>query len=627
MNKFNRLVKTLPSFYQAETSTYLRGLLLAWGIQDDEIEVQIREAKDQLFVEDASGRYLDRLASDFGVARTPELGIEDPDFRKLVPVLSTYPKQVRNTLIALFDVFWGPGFTRANINSGNSEPFNFGAPTNLTGTLAFLKNDKLVKGTGTSFLSEIQPGDYIRPSSANDTQFVKVSRILSNTELELSTEWTNSNIALISGKKTVVKTLSYTADGTISKTIRFDPSYFNDVTSIKASELATAINSSVEHNVVISADVFIDPISGSKLNIRTSTPGLQGSIQITGGTANSPAILNFNLDKKTTVKAAVYELNPNEIVVKIPSSVPVLRRSLKGAAHPKGQKTKIASLKGTFNFAVLGTNSTLTVEVDGTPYTVIFNHTTDFKDPSQVTPSEIVLVINKQLSFLKAFTGEEGMYNKVGLRTTEGSSEYKVTGGTSNSILQFPTTLQTDPDVIDPAYPSSYVFDPTGQLYTVTGRNALLSQSIGEGSIQPSISLVDSSNLPNKAGLILFNFGRSQQEGPISYSSRPNNSSLLIDPSHVFQKPHVVGRYVNLIDSSPTLPRVTGDDYPVYIVGTEEARAAAQTLIKRLTAAGVIIRFIIEFPEVLFECKISVSESPDYVGSRSGIMNPLFSCQ
>src|SRR5687768_12782735 len=107
MNKFKRLTSTLPAYYRAEVQTYLGGLLHAWGISDDQVTAQIVEAKKQLFIQTAEGRYLDRDASNYGVERSAELGIADPDFRKLTPILSTFPKQVRGTLVSLFDVFWG----------------------------------------------------------------------------------------------------------------------------------------------------------------------------------------------------------------------------------------------------------------------------------------------------------------------------------------------------------------------------------------------------------------------------------------------------------------------------------------------------------------------------------------
>lgn len=619
-DKFTRMQNNMPSFYKAETNMMIRGLLKAWGVSDDEIELQISNTKDQLFVATGEGKYLDYLGNNVGVPRDPNLGLTDDDFRKLIPVLSFFPKQVRKTVIALLDVFWGEGFTRANVNSGNVETYDFGPASLLTGTVNFIKGNDIVKGIGTAFLTEVAPGDYIKAVSDSGITYQKVSAVFDDNALQLAQAWSGDIRIAATVAKGVVRELSYIADNQVPRTIRFKPNAFANLDAVKVSEIVAYLNADSEHSQYIKASAYLDPILGNKLNIRTNTPGLLGSIQITGGDANDPSRLNFDLLKHTEVRASVYEVNPNEIVVQIPSSVPILRRSLKGSAHPKSTKTEIFSVPELYNFSANPT-STLNITVDGTPYVVTFTNASDFANPAKVTSDEVVIAINRQLTFLKAFSHEKQGYLQVGLRTTEGSAEYQVTGGTANVILGFDTSLQQDPDLIVAGYPSSYIFDPTGQLFTVTGVASELSAPVPAGSVSTTLSLANAASFPNKPGKILLNFGRAEQEGPVGYNSRPNNSTLLIDASHVFQNEHVAGRLVNLVSDSPTIPRLTGDDYPVYIVGTEEARAAAQKLIKQLLAAGVVIRFIISFPEVLFECvcrDCGPSADVSYRGSLTG---------
>lgn len=623
-DKFKRLVKSMPGLYRPEVNTMIGGLLKAWGLSDDDVVVQLKETKKQLFETDASDRYLDLLANNVGVSRTAELGIEDSDFRNLIPVLSYYPKQVRQTIIALLDVFWGAGFTRANINSGNIETYDFSPEAALTGQVTFSKGSNIVKGTGTAFLSEIQAGQYIKSASDSGKLYAKVSGVIDNNTILLSSVpdalTTQVNVTAVVG---LVRELEYEVDnGEDRRKIRFKPNSFETLSAVTASELIAAINADPEHNKNLTASLFIDPLAGNKLNLRTNTPGLQGSIQIWGGDANTPLRLNFSLNKQIETRAAVYEINPNEIVVRIPSSVPVLRRKLQGSAHPKQTKTESFSDSATFDFASLGPSSSLNLTVDLIPYVVTFNNATDFVDPSAVTAAEVSRVINEQLVFLEAFDDGITGRNKVGLRTTDGSMEYQVTGGTANALLQFSTSLQQDPDLIVTGYPSAYIFDPTGQLFTVTGNVSTMTAQIDQGVISPTLSLSNASSFPNRPGLMLLNFGRNDQEGPIQYNSRPNNSTLLIDASYIFQTQHPIGSMVNFVDNNPTIPRITGEDYAVYVTGTQEARAAAQALIKKLLAAGVVVRFIIEFPEVLFECMCLTcrpSDSPDQVGSRTGL--------
>lgn len=623
MTKFERMVKSIPSLFKPETNTYIRGLLQAWGLGDDNITIQIQNTKEQLFVETALAKNLDRLGSNVGVTRSSELGIEDNDFRDLVPILSFYPKQVRRTIISLLDVFWGEGFTRPNISSGNVETYNFGPETALTGTLTFKKGELIVTGIGTNFTGQIQPGDYIKPGIASGLQYAKVSGVLSNTSLQLSLPWANDTLVNIAAQKGTTQTLTYKVDGLIEKTIRFIPNAFDDLIAVTLDELVAFLDSNGEHKPYITSSIFIDPILGSKLNIRTNTPGLRGSIQILGGTANSPTILNFSTQIQIETRAKVIEVNPNEIVIQIPSSVPVLRRTLKGSAHPRETKAQITSNREVFDFSSLGATSTLTLTIDGNPFTVTFTNATDFADPTSATALEVSNIINSQLLSLHASVGSGGNDSKrVALSTTNGSSEYQITGGTSNALLGFSTVLQQDPDLIEVGFPSPYLFDPVGQLFTVTGISSELSVPVVAGDVSSTLNLVNASNFPNIPGSFILDFGRPTQEGPISYSSRPNNSTLLIDASYQFQNSHSTGRKVNLISNTPSIPRVTGDDYAFTVTGTEEARAAAQELIKKLLAAGIVVRFIIDFPEYLFICTCrdcGPSEDPNLIGSRTGL--------
>lgn len=629
MNKFERLCKALPSLYKPELNVMVGGLLKAWAISDENLEVQISNAKDQLFVKTAADKYLNALGSNAGVDRSAELGLDDDTFRGLIPILSFYPKQVRETMIALLDVFWGAGFTRANVSSGNSEVFNFGTSSAIGGTAIFIKDSNIVQGLGTNFLSQVVVGDYIKPTASSGHYYAKVSQIISDTELELTLPWSNEIVLNTSVVKGIIRELQYSVDkNRYSSTIRFIPNAFEDLESITAQELVTFINNNLEHSKYITASAFYDPIGGTKLNLRTNTPGLQGSIQINGGDANIVSRLNFDIALHNETKAAVYEINPNEIVVRIPSSVPVLRRSLKGSSHPRQTKAELFSSIEPYNFSSLGASSTLDITIDGTPYVVTFNHAIDFIDPTQVSASEVTLAINRQLMFLEAFDLSSTSIKQVGLRTTAGSSEYQITGGLANNVLHFNTLLQLDPDIIVDGLPSAYIFDPVGQLFTVTRIKSSLSQQVNGGSIIPYISLADASSFPNKPGKFLVNFGRAKQEGPINYNSRPNNSTLLIDASYVFQNEHVVDSMVNFISDQPTLPRVTGDDYAFYITGTESARAAAQDLLKKLLASGVVIRFLIDFPEFLFTCIIASAPDslydPNYKGSLSGSVPLIF---
>ncbi len=123
-NALNRFFNTFPKVFNAQNNPILYALLYAIALSDDDVENSIEEAKKQLFVKTASGKYLDRLANSRGVRRPAVLGLNDDDFRNLIPNLSLKPKVIRKAFYDTADVFWGPRFSRANVTSGNVAPFD-----------------------------------------------------------------------------------------------------------------------------------------------------------------------------------------------------------------------------------------------------------------------------------------------------------------------------------------------------------------------------------------------------------------------------------------------------------------------------------------------------------------------
>lgn len=123
-DKFKRLVRSFPKVYKASENKVLKALLGAIAKSDAEVSTQIDNTKAQLFVRTAEGQNLDRLANSLGVSRPPELGLDDPTFQELIPNLSLKPKQIRKAFYDTGDVFWGPLFSRANIQTQNFAPYN-----------------------------------------------------------------------------------------------------------------------------------------------------------------------------------------------------------------------------------------------------------------------------------------------------------------------------------------------------------------------------------------------------------------------------------------------------------------------------------------------------------------------
>ena len=119
-------------------------------------------------------------------------------------------------------------------------------------------------------------------------------------------------------------------------------------------------------------------------------------------------------------------------------------------------------------------------------------------------------------------------------------------------------------------------------------RNTLLTATIPSG-------------FDSDGGHFILDFGLSTEEGPIRYLKIPNDNTLVIDPSYVFQKDHAVGTDLRYLRSvSPPTVSLDGTDFATHITGLAQARLALQDLIRGLIAAGVIIRFVVLLPEYRF---------------------------
>lgn len=156
--KFEKFVRTVPKVFKPANNPVMKALLKAFSGGDDEAAQQIQNAKAQLFVRTAEGQELDKLANSYGVSRPVSLGLTDTEYQELIPNLSLKAKQVRRAFYDTADVFWGPLFSRTNVQTGNAETFNISPGDELKisiddgdlQTIKVLTNDVAVAGAATA---------------------------------------------------------------------------------------------------------------------------------------------------------------------------------------------------------------------------------------------------------------------------------------------------------------------------------------------------------------------------------------------------------------------------------------------------------------------------------------------
>jgi hypothetical protein len=133
-----------------------------------------------------------------------------------------------------------------------------------------------------------------------------------------------------------------------------------------------------------------------------------------------------------------------------------------------------------------------------------------------------------------------------------------------------------------------------------------LGEAIQQGSNRSLIQVADVSDL-GASGYVVFEFGTSQQEGPVAFLGTSGSSGLIMDPSHVFTLDHPAGVEVRLVRSlGRYTPQTAGQDLPVYTVSTAPARAMLESYLRSCAAAGITLNYQINVPPQKWPLPVSL---------------------
>jgi hypothetical protein len=123
----------------------------------------------------------------------------------------------------------------------------------------------------------------------------------------------------------------------------------------------------------VTVEVRTDALTGNEfVNMRTNTPGSTGKIEILDSTMIGVSKVDFTVGNYDILdldqRVAIYNINPNELLIEIPAIVPALRRTLKGSHHFHEDSTLEPPVapdngiwQGSFMFNPTGTVNTFTI--------------------------------------------------------------------------------------------------------------------------------------------------------------------------------------------------------------------------------------------------------------------------
>lgn len=343
----------LNPYFNTRANPNWKAIVEAIGESDQDIADLVQEVRKQFFITSAYRPYLDRLAANYKVSRPKVVGMDDPTLRKYIPILAYQPKQVKNIVDQLLDIFFFKESTTAFTQSSIYGPFlmkdgwelqylvdgvneekiifsalDFEDPLNATAAEIVAAVNRQAKFSfGIVFEDKISRRDYVRIFTS--TIGSKGSIEIQGGRADISLKFPGIVDGTGSGSDTIWTITK------IGDTVRFThtggtgPNIF-------------LIN--VGDNVVVDMPGNSGTFAVTAVNITESYFEFQNLLATPGvfNHATNPGFyVRFVRPERSVVytrdnRSVVWEVKPGEIVIEMPATPPVVRRKLKGSAHLNG---------------------------------------------------------------------------------------------------------------------------------------------------------------------------------------------------------------------------------------------------------------------------------------------------
>ena len=350
-NKIEQLHNALPKMFNSRNNVNWKALVEAIGESDSQTADLLEAVRNQFFVKTANRPYLDRLGANNQIARPKFVGMDDPTFREYIPVLSYQPKQVKFIIDSLLNIFFFKDATTAYVQTIEAAPFVLQDGWELEYNVDGIHVDRVI------FKSEY----FTNISAATAPEVVAVINRQSKYSFAISYYDSIS-------KKTFIRIFSNTvgSKGSISMLggraiigLKPDGFILNAGPGANTQWNGTKIGAEVsfQHIGGISpgigflkrGDIFISNISNNVGSYTIETVDIANNrftfrnVFGTAGvyTQTSDIDSKFIRPTKFTVykkdrHAATWEVEQGQIIVEMPCSPPVVKRSLKGSIHMNG---------------------------------------------------------------------------------------------------------------------------------------------------------------------------------------------------------------------------------------------------------------------------------------------------
>ena len=358
VTKTERIHDLLPAAFHTRTNPNWSGIVEAIGSQDQLVADLVEEVRKQFFVRTSSRPYIDRLAANNLLSRPRLLGMDDPTFRKYIPVLSYQPKQVKLIIDQLLDIFFSKESTTVFMSSTLAEPFVLESGWEL---------DYIVNGYQEEHI-QFKTSDFVDISNAQASEIASAinrqarysfaiaffDNILKRTLVRIFTKTIGAkgSLQLLGGRAII----ALQPDGFISDAGNGSDTEYTVTKIGDEMTFEWTAGTSPQIGFLKTDDIVVINLVGNSGSFAITSVDLTNNRFIFRNLLGTPGIITQTtandikfirptkfVISDTVNRSVAWEVNSGEIEVEMSASPPVVRRFLSGSAHLNGTVTIMSS--------------------------------------------------------------------------------------------------------------------------------------------------------------------------------------------------------------------------------------------------------------------------------------------
>ena len=350
-NKTDRIHDELPRYYRTRQNPNWKALVEALGESDQNLADLTEEVRQQFFIKTASRPYIDRLGANYKVSRPRFVGMQDTDFRRYIPILAYQPKQVKLVMDMLLDVFFFKETTTSFTQSIASAPFILKDGWELEYRVDQVNAERIVFNTedftNIALATAEEIADVINKRALYSFAIVFDDRIKKEKFVRIfsNTVGSKGSIQVVGGRANIgLQFKGFNEGAGASIGTAWTITKIGDTMTFQHTGGPTP-----NLNQVQAGDIAIIDIPGNSGSFVINTIDLSAAsftfVNLFGTAGSHTHVGATELKFITPLKLVIYnndsrsvvwEVSPGQIIVEMPASPPVVKRSLAGSAHVNG---------------------------------------------------------------------------------------------------------------------------------------------------------------------------------------------------------------------------------------------------------------------------------------------------